>query len=121
METKGHENAEEISEEERAEAERQRLEQEILRQKALKREILRQGLLKSELEYEEARAVSKRLERERKRRKVGKVLVALGAGSFMLFFFLLGFFENIVGYILGLLPIACIAVGASIWSWNRPN
>jgi len=137
-EEKGQENAGKIVEAEQAQAmgrkarewaetEKQEiltqeaLRHEALRQKALRQEILRQGLLKSELEYEQARAASKRLEKERKRRKIGMSLILFGIGSFILFFLLLGIFDNMAGYALGLFPLACIIAGTWIWSWNKPK
>jgi len=97
------------------------LSREALRQKALRQEILRQGLLKSELEYEQARAAGERLERERKRRKIGLGLILLGVGSFAVFFLVLGIFDELIGYVFGVFPMVCIIAGAWVWSWSKPK
>jgi len=114
--------AREWSETEKQELLRQEaLRLEALRQKALRQEVLRQGLLKSELEYEQARAASRRLEREKKRRKIGIGLILAGVGVFLIFFLLLGFVDYMVGYIIGLFPLACIIAGAWVWSKGKPK
>ncbi|MCL2191034.1 MAG: hypothetical protein FWB79_03490 [Treponema sp.] len=138
MEAEGLEHAEEITEVEHGQAgnrasrewteaeeqdilRQEALRREALRQKALRQEILRKGLLKSELEHEQARAASKRLEKEKKRRKAGVLLMLLGIGVFLAFFLFLGSFDYMLGYVLGIFPLACVIVGAWVWSGGRPK